>query len=126
MNIDIEPLSAEWLEQMGQDDPRINAVRLSGLPFVVLVGGEPLAAGGFVPVRGSEYAAWAIVTDRARDSALIMRRITRQVRVIFPIARQLLHAESIVADAINEPRFCRWLEVLGFRRKEIVHYEWVN
>ena len=126
MNIEIEPLSAERLQQMGQYDAGLNAMRLSGLPFVALVDGAPLVAGGLIPIRGRNYAAWVLMTERARSSALIMRRITRQVRVIFPIARELLHAESIVADAINEPRFCRWLEVMGFKRKEIVHYEWVN
>jgi hypothetical protein len=126
VEVGIEILTLRWLEQMGQTDALINARRMTGPGWVCIANGTPVAAAGLGKIGGGAFFAWVLLTEAAKSSPLLMRKLTREVRTKFAVVRDLVNAETIEAEAVDEPKYCRWLEMLGFNRKPVARYEWVR
>src|SRR5262249_10236897 len=110
MSIELHALSPRWLQRLGETDRLLTARRMSGPGYIVLLDGEPLAAGGLGRIYGREYMVWCVITPRARASKLLMRRLTRIARELYPMVRELVGAEVVNAETRDELGYCRWLE----------------
>jgi hypothetical protein len=126
IKFEVIPLSIYQLERMGELDRLINTRRMSGPGYVWLVDGKPLAAAGLGRVVNREYFAWCIVTPEVRASKLLMRRLTKTVRIYYPVARDLLKADVIQADVADFPMHRKWLERLGLIELPVRRYGWAK
>jgi len=122
----VAPLSVYQLERMGQMDSLLNSRRLSGPGYVYLLNDEPVAAAGLGRVTGREFFAWVVMMPEVRQSKLLMRKLTREIKWRYPIIRDLIKAEIVQAETSDDPKFCRWLEMLGFERLPIARYGWAK
>ena len=114
MKTEIVVLTRAHLDQLGETDAQQNALRLAGPAFCLLADGEPVAAGGIVRLWGNVGKAWTLHTEKARDSALLMRRIQKHVTTLIPVVRDVMELERLEAETLAEPKFCTWLSRLGF------------
>lgn len=125
MKTELVALTRAHLEAFGEFDPTRNALRLSGPAFCFLVEGEAVAAGGIARLGVRRGVAWVLLTKRAHDSALLMRRIHKHVKAQFPLVRTAMNFEQVDAEADEtSPQACAWLEYFGFKKKPIVTYSW--
>jgi len=124
--VELRALTPTWLDRMGQGDPLLNSRRMSGPGYIALLDGEPIAAAGLGRICGMEFFAWAVITPKARASKLLMRQLTREAKRRYPIIRDLIKAEVVNAETINDKKFCRWLEMLDFKKIPVVRYAWVR
>ena len=124
ISYEVRALTFDHLETMGQKDWLSNERRMSGPAYVFLLEGRPIAAAGLGRVTGRRFFAWCTMTPEMRDSALLMRRLTREVQARYPIIRDLIRAEAVDAETDDEPSFRQWLERLDLQRLPIVRYGW--
>lgn len=114
MKTELVMLKLSHLLDMGETDAQQNGLRMRGPGFCLLADGEPVAAGGILRLWDNVGKAWTIHTERARDSALIMRRIQRHVVHQIPLVRDAMGLERLEAETLMQPKFCSWLSHLGF------------
>lgn len=123
-NTEVVALTFDLLEAMGQDDPLLNERRMSGPAYAYLLDGKPIAAAGLGRVAGRRFFAWCMMGPEIGASKLLMRRLMREIRNRYPIIRDLIKAESVEVETLDNPKFYRWLELFGFNRLPIVRYGW--
>lgn len=110
----VEPLTVDHLLAMDKPGHDAKVTTTGAVGWALIVDGKPMAAAGLVPAFEHTAYAWAMFTDEARQSALIMRRAHWAIRQMLSTTRDKLGLERIQADAeAGQP--CAWLERLGFQ-----------
>ncbi len=118
MKTELVTLKLEHLHALGEANAWENSMRLKYPSFCLLADGEPVAAGGIIRLWGDADPtvgkAWTVHTQRARSSALIMRRIQKIVRQQIPLVRDAMGLVRLESETLDKPQFCTWLSRLGF------------
>jgi len=135
VNVRIEPLKLRHLTELGQQEYAKDTFDNKGKAYAVLVDNKVVAIGGISVLWEKVGRAWTLMTEDAKSSPLIMRRIHQAIKIMLPVIRDGLGLERIEADALPGTA-CAWLERFGFKQegampkykdgRTFIRYGWTN
>ena len=84
--------------------------------FTMLQDDKPIAVGGIHLLGEGEGVGWTVISEEAKKSPLVMRRIHIASRELFKICVETMHLTHVETFAKkSDARACHWPKAFGFK-----------
>lgn len=122
--IKVVPLELSHLADLGRDGSCLSA---NDPAWTMLKDDRPVAVGGIQRIVGGAIA-WTELSDEAKKSPLIMRRIHKAAHHLFKAAVEQMGVSKVDCFALaKDKKACRWPEDFGFKKRETYRrFQWVR